>query len=83
MSKKLEDWQVRVLDESNDLSAKLGDLTRFLSSDAGVAQDELDLLKLQRSAMYLYNDALLRRIERFQPVGGLADSELDTTPCKS
>jgi hypothetical protein len=62
-------WQLRVVEEAHDLSAKLDRIIAFLESDvyAGLTIKEQELLTDQRWAMHKYLAILNERIATFPP----------------
>ena len=63
----MTDWQQRVIDEKDELGAKLLKLRAFAGSPAWMVMEKVDrtLLRYQLRAMDEYFAILCRRIERF------------------
>jgi len=63
----LEDYQQRVIDERNELNAKIANLSAFLFSDASspVGIEERDRMERQLWVMMEYSKCLLERILNF------------------
>lgn len=75
-------WQTRVLDEYNELRARIDKLTGFLENGApGTNEEEITRLQMQRVAMIDYSNALIERISHFteqpQPIPEPAAPEPD------
>jgi len=66
--KSLEMWQVRVLQERDDLKDRIHKLSAFLSSSQvqAVNGDEIELLQKQRVVMLEYQRLLTARIDRWK-----------------
>lgn len=64
----MQDWQQRVIDEKNELVAKIDKLATFLESDATKGLDELTMYIMTRQAgvMAEYANLLALRIRRFK-----------------
>lgn len=63
----LRDWQVRVIDEKNELDARISKLTSFALTEAFLTLSRADqeLLTEQRQHMLGYSTVLGVRIARF------------------
>ena len=61
----MEDFLIRVITEQNELLDKLTKLNNFISSEKFKSLDDENqrLLKMQSSAMSIYNDVLNMRYE--------------------
>jgi hypothetical protein len=61
----MEEFLIRVITEQNELYDKLTKLNKFIESDKFKAIDDENqrLLKMQSSAMSIYNDVLNMRYE--------------------
>lgn len=58
-------YQVRVIEEKQELDAKLEKLKAFLGSPVEIEKEALNLLKQQESAMDVYSRVLGERIKLF------------------
>ena len=60
-------YQQRVVNEKNDLDAKISKLVQFTKGNvfAGLKREDSELLLLQLEHMKAYSDVLDRRIDRF------------------
>lgn len=63
----MEDYQIRVVEEREELQEKINKLVAFNASDAfkKIDTDQRSLLKCQLLAMETYNQILKERIDRF------------------
>lgn len=66
----MEDYQLRVMEEKEQLDTKMEALNKFITGKSknytNLPKDEKADLKTQYSAMQVYSQALERRINRFE-----------------
>ena len=72
----MKDYQLRVIDESNDLAAKRLRLETFINSDGFLKASDIEqrLLARQKTQMKAYHETLRERIQHFSS----EDSPLET-----
>lgn len=63
----LQDWQVRVVNEQEELEHKINKLKDYLETDSfnALPEEDKNLLRQQRAAMQTYSCILGWRIQRF------------------